>query len=121
MVPASTTTVATILIAVPRATGAPRGTPGRPDTPLIPASVARRGADSTAFRWPPAACGDLVEIAAEHLHAARRLSPVEVLVDRVITVLGERQPQEDHRRLQEPLHRQHRADRAPFAHEGRLL
>ena len=64
---------------------------------------------------------DLVEITAEHLHPAGGLPPVEVLVDGVVAVLGERQAEKDHRRLEQPLHRQHGADRASFAHEGRLL
>src|SRR5262245_17198345 len=82
---------------------------------LMGRSVAPLARDSTS---PGALAGggrDLVEITAEKLHAAPRLAPVVVLVDRVVAVLGQRQAQESDRRVQCLAHGQDRADRPAFA------
>src|SRR5580692_8644902 len=115
--PVTTTTDATIFHAEPRVTGGggaeleassfmgwilavPAGDSTAPAPGLIPwrfASRLRRslrGGLRRRFRGVFAGVlaqdGELVEVAAEHLHAARGLAPVVVLVDGVVAVLGQR-------------------------------
>src|SRR5450432_1983821 len=132
--PVMTTTDTTIFHAAPRLTGGGGAGTWTSATSLMRVILACAGPDSNAAR-PSAHIaalltrggarrrlhpGDLVEVAAEHLHAARGLTPVVVLVDGVVPVLGQRQAHEGHGGLQQAAHREHGADRAALAREGGL-
>src|SRR5450432_3050115 len=132
--PVMTTTETTIFHAAPRLTGGGGAGTWTSAASLMSMILACAAPDSNAAR--PRAhiaallarggsgrrlhLGDLVEVAAEHLHAARGLPPVVVLVDGVVAVLGQRQAHERHGGLQQAAHGEHGADRAALAREGGL-
>ena len=81
----------------------------------------RGGLRVVALRADLAERADVLEVLREGDHAARGLLPVVVLVRGVVAVLGKREAEEEDRRLEDRLHREDGADRAPLADEDRLL
>src|SRR3954469_24837773 len=100
------TTVETILIADAREMGRAAGAPETPEAALMGPDRSRWAgrfnpclrSRQTSTRAPASGMDlhptrHLVEVAAEQLHASRRLPPIEVLVHGVVAVLGQREPQ----------------------------